>query len=633
LGAEDIIFKIGSKLGPGGFSSLQSAFQLISGLAGKINETTKDLDQFSQMWQRANQSAVMMADTAAAGLVDTTEIIRGHNKLMEAGVKITDEEFRTITARSAEMAQATGQDATEAFNRLTDGIAKGSTRALKEYGVSITTSTDLTKTHKAAVKGLTEGYEGLTASAETTTERMFALENNIDTAIGLLYDAVGASAAFGEELDTINAALGEFNSWIAESPETMAGFIFGADGMTAALVELGNVISQKILAPFIWIEEQISGKGGVLAQFAKDLEDTYSSVTEGIYEDLYIKRGREAATRAAAGVGKGRGPGKTSGPTTGRGRGKTAEAPISIEAILEEAASIGEDDEGSFLNTDYLNEVVEQSEMLAVVTESASYQQTQMTLARRQDYEATLQQIEAQTELLQTEEYKQQQLTIWREEEILKREEDALYREYQLEQQIDFAQTWSDTWNSAFSDVSAGALVARHSISAMHKGVEASFRAIILGEKGLSDVFWQILRDTALAISIESGIKAMYAFGQAALATAQYRYDQAALYTVAGVQNAATAVVAGGVAAGAHSQVSSTAAAKPSQPAVGGGGGGGGGGRTYSAESAGGGGGVGNEPQEVHLYLHDGLDGMFDVIWNENENAKKGGRPSFESLG
>jgi len=106
-----IIFAIGSK-SIGGFTELKSAIDLMGQLWGKIKESTKELDQFSQMWQRTNQAAVLAADSAAGGLVDTTEVLRGYNKLMQSGAKVTDEQFKIITARAAEMAQATRTDAT-----------------------------------------------------------------------------------------------------------------------------------------------------------------------------------------------------------------------------------------------------------------------------------------------------------------------------------------------------------------------------------------------------------------------------------------------------------------------------------------------------------------------------------------
>ena len=47
----NIIFTIGSKMGPGGFASLQSAIQLVGALATKVRETMKEMEQFTTVYQ------------------------------------------------------------------------------------------------------------------------------------------------------------------------------------------------------------------------------------------------------------------------------------------------------------------------------------------------------------------------------------------------------------------------------------------------------------------------------------------------------------------------------------------------------------------------------------------------------
>lgn len=252
----NIIFTIGSKLGPGGFASLKAGFDMITALVGKVVDITEELDKSSQAWNRANRQAVLMADSAAAGLIDTNTIIKQHNALMAAGVELTDKQFRTIAARSVELAQATGQDATQAFERLTKSIQAGSTRALREYGVDLKDSGTLTDRQTDAVNQLTEGFDGLTASAETSTERLFALKNNIGTLTTFIWSSTGSSDTLAYALDEVNGAFSTFNEKLGKSPKAMTKFVESGYALQGFLAELEIQMLKMIFNIPIALERQ-----------------------------------------------------------------------------------------------------------------------------------------------------------------------------------------------------------------------------------------------------------------------------------------------------------------------------------------------------------------------------------------
>jgi hypothetical protein len=344
----NIIFRIGSKLGPGGFASLKAGIDMLGSMLKNVKDNIKELDQFAQAWQRANKQAVLMADTAAAGLIDTGAIIKQHNALMRSGVKLTDEQFKTIAVRTVELAQATGEDATAAFERLTKSIQTGSTRALREYGVDLKTSGTLTDRQNEAVKQLTKGFEGMTVSAETTSERLFALENNLGTFQGLLWDATASNETFANALDSINGALGEFNTMLAESPQAMNEFILSAENLKAVFSEVGNVIVESVMSPFVEIEKWINEKmgitgAGVLEQWVQELQRTYADISRNVWEQQITAVDAEREARAEAGVGGGRFIRPSGGGRGGGGGGITDDDLISgfgerDAQIAEEAA-------------------------------------------------------------------------------------------------------------------------------------------------------------------------------------------------------------------------------------------------------------------------------------------------------
>jgi hypothetical protein len=234
----NIIFRIGSKLGPGGFASLKAGIDMLGSMLKNVKDNIKELDQFAQAWQRANKQAVLMADTAAAGLIDTGAIIKQHNALMRSGVKLTDEQFKTIAVRTVELAQATGEDATAAFERLTKSIQTGSTRALREYGVDLKTSGTLTDRQTEAVDKLTDGFGGMTVSVENTSERLFVLKNNVGTLATILWSSSGSNDTLAFALDEVNGSLATFNEEMAAAPAAMEKFIRSGDALKGFVIEM-----------------------------------------------------------------------------------------------------------------------------------------------------------------------------------------------------------------------------------------------------------------------------------------------------------------------------------------------------------------------------------------------------------
>ena len=575
-----IIFKIGTK-SIGGFTELKSAIDLVGQLWGKIKESTKELDQFSQMWERTNQAAVMAADSAAGGLVDTGEVLRGYNKLIAAGAKITDEQFQIITARAAEMAQVTGTDATQAFKQLTDDISKGTTRSLKQYGVSIKTSTDLTKTQNDAIIALTDGHEGLSVKAQTSSERMYALENNLGTITALMYDAVGSSAAFGNELDTLNSALGEFAGWLAESPDTMADFIFSLDGMKIAAAEAARQIVSMLAGPFLWIEQQIMDLGGITGkgtlQQAIDNMMKTADWEQKIHDKQYRQRGAEKKARAAAGVGSGSGikrrfSGQRRATQTKTGGPAEAAPSLPTEAAISQLGA---------------------EEMRANV-DAAIEQEWALLEAREEENRIAMERI-----------------NLLAEEEALK--EEARQKE------LDFALNWQEAWGDSMYNVGDAARNLGGLFGLMKTAFVTAIDAARKGEESVAQAVKRALHEVGAALAIEATWQAVMEAARAIAAAAARQYGKAAKHTAAAVAFGVVAGLAGGVSV-ATAPNTSSANDRTEE-------------RDFSeGYNYFGGTRSPNDRQNVNISisLKEGTDGFFDAVVEENERANIDGRPSFQ---
>lgn len=592
-----ILFTIGTAKGVGGFTELRSAIDLIGQMWGKIQETTKELDRFSQMWQRTNKSAVMAADSAAAGIIDTAEVLRGYQKLTAAGVKMTDEQFKTLTVRAADLAQTTGKDATEAFQRLTNSIAKGSTRALKEYGINVKEGGELTEMQAEAVNGLTEGYENLTIKAETLSERMYALDNNLGTMKGLLWDLAGGATGFEESLDSLNGALGEFNTILAESPNAAEKYILSLKGVKAALAEMQlewlRTASTVMIAaaPPLLQSGLEKARDWMLGKVESGVSSLLQADLEGLYEE----------TKPASKPGDFAWQGPEQAPTKER---------------RKRGGAGGKKKKPEF-DMDFTADQTEQSyqESITDAMGPSTFSVRDLTneeLAERIELETSLSDVwDRQEEQLKADKEAREELAEMRREE---EEEKQAAREKEKEQAAEIREAWLRT----YEDVSAGAQKQNKWVGALSKGISASFKAVEADEKNAGAAIVGVLGEVGSAISDEAGWQVLMETAKAIAAAASQNYAAAAAHGAAAIAFGVAAAAAGGGKGGSVPKEST--AAKYSERFAG-----------SDINAGGAGGGDSGGGVTISIQMKEGAGGFFDAIVEQNDEASIDGRRSFTS--
>lgn len=175
-----VILSIGSKFGPGGLASLQAGIQMIGQLAGALRGVFDEAWKYDDM-VRQLQVDISMADKATKGLIDTTELVRGAMKFQAAQMKISEKQLRDIAVAAEDMSGKLGTDATEEFNKLTDAITKGQTRALKQYGLDLENTSDLLAAQAEGLQKVTDLGSQLTTEYENLGDRLYALDNSLGT--------------------------------------------------------------------------------------------------------------------------------------------------------------------------------------------------------------------------------------------------------------------------------------------------------------------------------------------------------------------------------------------------------------------------------------------------------------------
>jgi hypothetical protein len=120
-----------------------------------------------------------------------------------------------------------------------------------------------------------------------------------------------------------------------------------------------------------------------------------------------------------------------------------------------------------------------------------------------------------------------------------------------VEQEISFAKSFKEAWGSALNSTNAGAMTAISLQNSLRGAMTLVANAAFNGAKVTVKAVADMVKGIAIALGIESSLKALYAFAEAIMAAAKKEYDVAAEFAAAGAEYTATAAIAFAVAGGA----------------------------------------------------------------------------------
>lgn len=682
----DIMLRLGSSLGPGGFASLESGIRLVGQFSGKIVSTVKELDRFSRVMDTVNMSMVNYADNAAKGQIDTYELMKSlqaiQHAFKETGVEITSEQFKIMAQRATLLAQATGRDATQSFQQLAESVSKGTTRALKEYGIYVAQGTDLGKTQREILQKLTEGHGDLSVEVKTTTERVQALTNVIGTLSGVLYNNTESFDSLGTVLDIVNENLSKVVTAMTEGQQAVRDLAKEVDGA-------GNIVKDfnRDLVDTISLTSGpgggFGGQFGAMAmsgQILKAIEqrdraigtakqkDVTLDELEKLIEDEYFGEYSQADIRKGAGTGlelymsdlakKRQGGGKKSNVDDEleylewkdeQRRKRTEEMNLAATPVIGEQEQMRIDIEqkrlAEFMEAEKRAEEEEEKyrkhrqkfmEKMAQQSYAGStglegyFDTTQGMIAQSglsgTDRESAMAQsianLDKQIEAAQTmEDIRADHYDAWL-------ERIGEERIWQL-QQIQFASDFKSVWRDALDGISAGTMAAQGTMDLLRGTWNAAVENAITGQRTFRAALRNIVKDVGMAIAKEAGWRALMEFAHAIAAAATYQYGKAAKHAAAGGMYTALAVTAGVASAAMHRSTSvESGGGTVSETARGTGFGGGTSayGQTYPE---------GGGAKEVHHYFHfeADKDKMFSVVMDQNSSQARSGGESFAMAG
>lgn len=219
----DIIFRMGVVGAASAKKDMLVAAAAVAAVGYALKKVRDEASEFSQVWANLSYEQIKGAqamDEATKGLADTMVTFKTAVKLTEAKLRPTPELMAAIGKVAVDVGQKLGetpQGLQTRIDKLTDAIARGQSRALKGYGLDLENTEDLLLAQAEAVDKIMERAEEIEVHYQTLGEKLFAVKNNLETTIGLEYDALTATDLLGGALDPLLNKWGRWNNLIMDT--------------------------------------------------------------------------------------------------------------------------------------------------------------------------------------------------------------------------------------------------------------------------------------------------------------------------------------------------------------------------------------------------------------------------------
>lgn len=182
-------------------SKADSELEIFTGKAKQLfDQISRKWQEFADFLSRGGQAGdvfgnlkigIDKASEATRGLISRFDLAVAANRAYAAGLRLTEEQLAALAVAAQKHAEATGGSAAEAMDRLTGSIARGSSRALREFGIDLEQNGNRLVKASDAVNALTQRFGGMTSEADDAGDSIDRLKNQYND----LRDAAAMAAA------------------------------------------------------------------------------------------------------------------------------------------------------------------------------------------------------------------------------------------------------------------------------------------------------------------------------------------------------------------------------------------------------------------------------------------------------
>jgi len=270
--------------------AIGTAAAALGGLIFGIDKFADDADRITGIhrgFENLTRSVGETADTylnkmrpASAGLLTDLELMEGANKLLISGLKLTSDQMADLAKGATELGSIVGVNASDAFERLTQGISRHAPLMLKQLGITI----NATKANAEYARSLGVSSQELDENQKSMAFAVEALkqidEKTKDAASNLPTFSEGWRAA-GNDIANAKDRLMEFvNVQLPEWLSSSGLFSLAVPAAGAGLADA--VLASHIEAAYKHLKEMDEDRLGVLQSQKKILESGTEAFDEGV---------------------------------------------------------------------------------------------------------------------------------------------------------------------------------------------------------------------------------------------------------------------------------------------------------------------------------------------------------------
>lgn len=206
-------------------------------------------DAFNHLAEAAGQTGDSLREGLVAGVhgtVDEFELMKTTMRAMSAGVKLTGDDMTVLGETARAMAKATGGDASDSLQTLSNAMTTGRTRALAMAGVIV----NVHEAEEKFAKSL-----GVTTTQLNEAGKLEAHRIGILEAARAKIDQLGVSElSFKERVQQAQVAVEEWGASLAKSVAASPHVLAAFDAIQAAILKAFGGTSQMALDAIVeWV--------------------------------------------------------------------------------------------------------------------------------------------------------------------------------------------------------------------------------------------------------------------------------------------------------------------------------------------------------------------------------------------
>ncbi len=325
-----------------------------------LTRAVSAIEAVTEEWQRQSNilgqfsGNVTEADRRINGLVAQIDLMKVHTELATAGVRLSGHDFANLTVAAKTLADATGTTTVDAFNRLREGLIKGSAEGFLPLGIALDTTLSKSDQMRSALAALEERFGTTSAQSHGFADSLTRIRAGLTNVSTAFVDTLEHSEQWRQFMHRLGDDSDGFFDRLSNGARVFAlGTAQALNRVTEHFQDIYNTIASVVVlvnsgdfqgAAVAWAELNQRGRGR-LETFVPDL---MGQIADEAGRVAGAAAADQATTlRAPVGGARGGGTRQSAGPgfTTGPGGEFTIGGPeigdLVQEARARQAAIMG----------------------------------------------------------------------------------------------------------------------------------------------------------------------------------------------------------------------------------------------------------------------------------------------------